>query len=76
MILGEIAACENKVAALKNLNLSGDAGEMSRNAAAILQKAADVEKVAATKLQKWSQIETQFHRLREKATAYKSAHLR
>ncbi len=74
-ILDEITACDNKVAALKNLNLSGDAGEMSRNAAAILQQAADLEEVATEKLQKWSQIEAQFNVLREKATAYKSKNL-
>ena len=76
MILDEIEAIDNKTAALRNLGMSGDAGEMSRNAATTLQQAAGVEKIASAKLQKWSQFEMEFKVLREKATAYKSKNLR
>jgi len=76
MILDEIAAVDDKTAALRKLGLSGDAGEMSRNAASILQEAASVEKTASAKLQKWSQIEIEFNVLRQKAAAYKSKNLR
>ena len=74
-ILDEIDEYDGKVTALRNLGLSGDASEMSRNAVAILQQAAEGEKIATAKLEKWSQIETQFNVLREKASAYKAKNL-
>lgn len=76
MILDEIAAVDDKTTSLRSLGMSGDAGEMSRNAATILEQAAGVEKIASAKLQKWSKIEIEFNVLREKATAYKSKNLR